>query len=168
MNYAASYVHSDEDVEHHGVIGMHWGVRKARRYERKGDSQRAKEQYKKTYSKASATLRKDENKITKRMNKATKLSSKILATNDFQTSQKRYDKLTKKKDKISKQINSYERLAKAVSKSYQNVPLSYLDSTDIQYVKTSLDKSETFNTYLGTIGLESQFRYLMKDTLGGV
>lgn len=76
MNYTASYAYSDEDIEHHGVLGMHWGVHKARRYERSGDSQRAKEQYRKTYSKATSALRKDESKITKRMNKATKLSSK--------------------------------------------------------------------------------------------
>ena len=62
----------EKHLEHHGVLGMKWGVHKARKAASVGDKAMAKELYSKAFTKASQKAAKNEKRVYKRNQKAAK------------------------------------------------------------------------------------------------
>lgn len=66
----------DNELKHYGVLGMKWGIRRATGAASKGDSDRAKQRYSKTFAKASKEAAKRERKVYKTEQKAAKQREK--------------------------------------------------------------------------------------------
>ena len=63
-------INENGELKHYGVVGMRWGVRRAKQYLKKGDRQKYGAGIRKTYDKASKELDKRAKKADKKLERA--------------------------------------------------------------------------------------------------
>lgn len=108
---------TDEFLEHYGVLGMHWGIRKQPKYT---GSLRQRIKKKKAYKsrvKALKKARKIKAKVTAEKKEAAKTKEEIMKTKDLKAMKKNLDKFSNSEiqsvlDRIDKEQKFNEYLAK--------------------------------------------------------
>ena len=108
---------TDEFLEHYGVLGMHWGIRKQPKYT---GSLRQRIKKKKAYKsrvKALKKARKIKAKVTAEKKEAAKTKEEIMKTKDLKAMKKNLDKFSNSEiqsvlDRIDKEKKFNEYLAK--------------------------------------------------------
>ena len=135
---------------HHGIPGMHWGVR---RYQNADGSltsagkRRYEHNISKTDSKALSLLKKEDNALTKRHTKSiSKLESKIDALDAngrYKKARKLEKQIDKDKEKIKKKYDkkrekSADKFLKNHFKSFNELPLNDL-STKFKYAGSAIE-----------------------------
>lgn len=121
----------NNELQHYGVLGMKWGVRRARKAAESGNSDKARELYSKHYAKASAKVNKLNKKAADKNLKAAKLQKKALtketkATNEkqFQKARQQLFKANTQKLKSAKLEKKAMKFEKKMEKTFGGVKLS--------------------------------------------
>ena len=120
-------------ISHHGVEGMHWGVKNGPPYPLEGE---ALQKAKASYEKATAKLDKKIGKIEKKQEKANKIRQKTEKKkygvfSNQQKAQKLDYKANKSQYKVDKIVNKAYKDYKRIEKKYGDKSLNLLDDATI-------------------------------------
>lgn len=131
----------NNELKHYGVLGMKWGVHRARNAAVSGNSDRAKSLYSKHYAKASKKIDKLNKKSVKQNLKAAKLSKKAFKLenkaykyddmNSWDKSRRKTEKANKKKLKSAKKAKKAFKWTKKMERTFSDVRISDISQESI-------------------------------------
>ena len=124
----------DDELYHHGVIGMKWGVHKANKLTASGKTDAGRKKLQSTYDKSTKKLQKLDRKIEKYQAKSVKLRQKADRNRyGWFGSQKKANKLSFKADrqqfKANKKAEKGLKHINQMKNAYKNTSLKSLDKS---------------------------------------
>lgn len=139
----------NDELMHYGVLGMKWGVKRARRAAEKGNTDKAIRLYLKTYKKSSRSIDKVHSKSVKTNLESAKLQKKALKqANDaiskgnnykYQQARKKELKAATIRSKSAKQENKAMKLEKKMEKTFGDVLLKDVNKRTLVVGKEYID-----------------------------
>ena len=117
----------NDELMHYGVLGMKWGVRRARRASNSGNTEKANKIYSKTFAKSSKTIDKAHKKAVKKNLKSAKLQKKALKKEAKATSEAQYNKARKTQFKANKRRLKSAKLEKKAMKFEKKMSKVFAD-----------------------------------------
>lgn len=134
----------DNELKHYGVVGMKWGIRRATGASSKGNSDKAKERYSKTYTKASAKANKIRKKAVDKNLKSATLQKKALNREVKATSERQYRKALKTKFKANRLQLKSAKLQKKAQKWEKQMEKSFSEVSVKNVNQEALDAGKKY------------------------